>query len=246
MVKFFVKNNDVLNDTIILNERESKHLQKVLRMKVGEQLLITVEDLKTYVCKINSFEELKVSCKIISEYEVDTETKVNISLFQCIAKFDKMDYIIQKATELGVKEIYPVLSDRVIVKLDDSSKKKKVERWQQISNEAAKQSKRNALASVENVIFLKDICNLALKYDIILLAYENDTTSLKAILSENKQNVNNIAVVIGPEGGFEQKEIDMMLQLSNVRLVSLGKRILRTETSSNSIISIILYEFDEI
>lgn len=246
MLKFFVKNKQVNEEIIEIIGQDAKHMQKVLRLEVGEILNITDEERNTYKCSIVEFCDEKVLCNILENVEEDNENKINISLFQCLAKFDKMDYIIQKATELGIYEIYPVSSRRVVVKLDEKGKAKKVERWQTISKEAAKQCKRTYIPEIKNVIFLKDICNLVPKYDIILVAYENDKSSLKKVLKEMKPNIQNIGIVIGPEGGFDESEIELLNQYENVYLVSLGNRILRTETASISLISNILYEFDEI
>lgn len=155
-----------------------------------------------------------------------------------------MDYIFQKATEIGVKQIYPVVSNRVIVKLDDNTATKKVERWNKIVYEASKQSKRTIIPKVENVIFLKDICNLCTNYDIILLAYEEDNTNLKEILKECKKNkFKNIGIIIGPEGGFDISEVEL-LKCDKIVSVSLGKRILRTETASLALLSNIFYELE--
>ncbi|MBE5822184.1 MAG: 16S rRNA (uracil(1498)-N(3))-methyltransferase [Clostridiales bacterium] len=246
MLKFFVKNEQVNEEIIEIIGQDAKHMQKVLRLEVGEILNITDESRNTYKCSIVEFKDEKVICNILENVEEDNENKINISLFQCLAKFDKMDYIIQKATELGIYDVYPVSSKRVVVKLDEKGKVKKVERWQAISKEAAKQCKRTYIPEIKNVIFLKDICNLVPKYDIILVAYENDKSSLKKVLQEMKQNIQNIGIVIGPEGGFDESEIKLLNQYENVYLVSLGNRILRTETASISLISNILYEFDEI
>ena len=246
MLKFFVKNEQVINNVIEIIGQDAKHMQKVLRLNVGEILNITDDDKNTYKCEIVNFNNDKVICNILEKIEEDNENKINITLFQCLAKFDKMDYIIQKATELGIYEVYPVMSNRTVVKLDEKSKIKKVERWQAISKEASKQCKRTYIPEIKNVIFLKDICNLVSKYDIILVAYENNKDSLKKVLGKLDKNIENVGIVIGPEGGFEEEEIQMLTQYKNISIVSLGKRILRTETASISLISNILYEFDEI
>ncbi len=247
MEKFFVDSTQVFNDNIHISKEDSRHIQKVLRKRIGDRIYITINQSSTFLCEIISFDNGIVICQKIEQVLENTETNINISLFQCIAKYEKMDDIIQKATQLGVKEVYPVISNRVVVKLDEQTKIKKVQRWSKIAQEASKQCKRMTIPKVENVIFLTNICNYAQKYDIILLAYENDKTNLKEILQSCKQeNVKNIGVVIGPEGGFDIEEVDELLNCENICSVSLGNRILRTETASIALISNILYEFGEL
>lgn len=245
MLKFFVDKEQINDDNIIIAGQDAIHIKKVLRLK--KDTLINISDNKknTYECKIEEIKNDEIKCKIIEKKEEDNENSINITLFQGIAKFDKMDYIIQKATELGINIFYPTITKRTVVKLDDKSKEKKVQRWQQIANEASKQCKRTCIPKIENVIFLKDICNLVSSYDIILLAYEKDNNCLKNILTNINRNIKDIAVIIGPEGGFEEDEIDMLLKYKNINSISLGKRILRTETASILLISNILYEFNE-
>lgn len=246
MLKFFVNNEQIDKGIVEIIGQDAKHMKKVLRLNVGEILNITDENRSTYKCEIKEFKDDKVLCNILEKIEEDNENRINITLFQCLAKFDKMDYIIQKATELGVYEVYPVISNRVIVKLDEKGKAKKVERWQAISKEASKQCKRTYIPEIKNVIFLKDICNLVPKYDIILVAYENNKNSLKEVLRQLNRDIKSVGIVIGPEGGFEETEIQSLTKYENIHIVSLGNRILRTETASISLISNILYEFDEI
>lgn len=247
MKKFFVNNSQVNGDYIHIGKEDSKHIQKVLRKKLSDNIYITVDEADTFLCEISQFDNNVVICKKMEPIQQNTETSINVDLFQCIAKYEKMDDIVQKATQLGIKEVYPVISNRVIVKLDEQNKIKKVQRWTKIAQEASKQCKRTAIPKVQNVINLTNICNYASKYDIILLAYENDKTNLKDILQTcKKENTKNIGVIIGPEGGFEQDEIDELLKCDNICCISLGNRILRTETASIVLISNILYEFGEL
>ena len=171
---------------------------------------------------------------------------MNITLFQGIPKFDKMELIIQKNTEVGVKKIVPVLMERTVVKLDEKTINKKIERWQKISEVAAKQSMRDIIPEVENVIKLKDIEKQ--NYDIVLVAYENeDKNMLKSELiklKNEKMNKYNIAIVIGPEGGIAEKEIEILKNMGAV-FVSLGKRILRTETAGIVMSGNIIYELED-
>jgi len=245
MLKFFIDKSQKIDNYINILNQDAIHIKKVLRLKKGDIINVTDNEKNTYECKIEELSDDLIKCLVLSEKEENNENNINISLFQGIAKFDKMDYIVQKATELGVNTFYPVLMKRTVVKLDDKAKEKKTLRWQQIAMEASKQCKRTCIPKIENVIFFKDICNLVSTYDIILLAYENDKHSLKKILQSVDRDITNIAIIIGPEGGFEEDEVDMLEKYEKVKSVSLGKRILRTETASILLISNILYEFDQ-
>ena len=156
-----------------------------------------------------------------------------------------MEYIIQKTTELGVKHIYPVNLERCIVKIDKKDESKKITRWQKIAESAAKQSKRDFIPIVENIINIENICKNILKYDIILLAYENEESiTIKQELQKiNKNKELNIGVIVGPEGGFTEKEVSILIN-AGAKCVTLGKRILRTETAPLVILSDIVYEFE--
>ncbi len=245
MPNFFVKNEQIKNNNIYITDSDVNHISNVLRLKVDANINIIDENQNQYLCKIINIDKKVVECEIVEKLDINNEPSVNITLFQCLAKFEKMEYIIQKATELGIKEFVPVISNRVIVKLDDKAKAKKMDRWHVIAKGAAEQSKRNCIPEIKNIIFYKDICNLVPKYDIILVAYEQEKESLKKILAKVKSNVQNIGIIIGPEGGFEQSEIDLLKKYNNTYIISLGKTILRTETASISLISNILYEFNE-
>lgn len=154
-----------------------------------------------------------------------------------------MELIIQKTTEIGVKKIIPVAMERSIVKLNEKDAKKKIERWQKISEVAAKQSKRDIIPKIENIIKISDLCNKIKGYELFIVAYENEEEiTLKQILQENKE-IKKIGVLVGPEGGIDEKEIEKLVQ-NGAKTVSLGKRILRTETAPITIASNIVYEFE--
>ena len=168
---------------------------------------------------------------------------------QGLPKKDKMDLVIQKSVELGCYDIQPVDMERCIVKYDEKDKKKKIERWQKVSEVAAKQCDRNFIPKVNNIMKLKNICNLLSEYDIVILAYEKEEKiklkeALKMIKEKYGENEIKIAVIIGPEGGISLKEVEMIKENDNVVTVTLGKRILRTETVALNILSIIMYELD--
>lgn len=168
---------------------------------------------------------------------------IDITIYQGLPKADKMELIIQKTTEIGVKKIVPVAMERSIVKLNEKDAKKKIERWQKIAEVAAKQSKRDIIPKIQNIIKISDLCNEIKEYDLFLVAYENEEKiTLKQILKQNKET-KKIGVLVGPEGGIDNKEIEKLLQ-NGAKVVSLGKRILRTETAPITIVSNLVYEFE--
>lgn len=243
MPKFFVKNNQIKNNIINIIGTDVNHIANVLRLKAENEIQICNEDSGiNYKAKIIDINKEDIKCKIIEEIESKTEANTHIHIFQGIPKFEKMELIIQKCTELGVKEITPVEMERCVVKLDGKTENKKLERWRKIAEVAAKQSGRDKIPNINNVIKIKNICNILKNYDIVLVPYEKEKiTTLKEVLVKLPQKDLKIAVIIGPEGGFDEQEIKMLEQ-SNCKIVTLGNRILRTETVSIAMTSIILYE----
>ena len=254
MYKFFVPNTQIKENEIYITGTDVNHISNVLRLKLNDKILISSKDAnqeieKTYVSQIIKFSKDSVVCTIIDIVAKSVESNINIDLFQGLPKADKMEYIIQKTTELGVKKIIPVNMSRCVVKIDNKSEGKKITRWQKIAEVAAKQSKRDVIPKIENILKIEDICKNIDKYDIILLAYENESNiTLKDELLTLKKNINsdkklNIGIVIGPEGGLSDIEVDKLIK-ANAKCVSLGKRILRTETAPIVMISDIIYEFE--
>lgn len=265
MSKFFVNSEQICNKEIEIIGGDVNHIKNVLRAKVDEVINICNSDsCQDYKCKIISINKDCVKCEIIEEMENNVESNVFVSIFQGLPKSDKMELIIQKSVELGVYDITPVEMKRCIVKFNNKDKEKKISRWQKISEVAAKQCGRNIIPKINNVINVKNICNLCNKYDIVIVAYEQEKNNtlkdelvkLKKIKgkvpSQNLKKLDDneiflkeikIAVVIGPEGGFEESEIEI-LKKAGMKIVTLGKRILRTETVALNMISSIMYEFN--
>lgn len=241
---FYVKNNQIESDTAFVCGEDVKHIRDVLRYKVDDELNICDENGVKYLTKINSFESDKVNLKIFEVSNDTTEASVDITLFQGLPKADKLEMIVQKCTELGANTIVPVEMDRSIVKIDSKSIDKKVERWNKIALEASKQSGRQKVPKVEKPINIKKLIENISKYDILVLPYECEKDkTLKAVLRNLDKSCKRIAVLIGPEGGFSDEEIEK-LNLDNVRMVTLGPRILRTETAGLATIAMILYELE--
>lgn len=246
MYKFFVQKNQIEENTVRIIGEDVNHIAKVLRLKKNDKLIIGIkEENSSYETEISQISKEYIICKIITKILETVETKTNVDIYQGIPKSDKMEYIIQKTTEIGVKNIYPVMMERCVVKLDSKSETKKIERWNKIAEVAAKQSKRDFVPKVENIIKVENICQNANKYDIILIAYENEEeNTLKAELKKLDKNKElKIAVVIGPEGGIAQEEVERLI-VSGAKTVTLGKRILRTETAALVVLSNIIYEFE--
>ena len=242
---FYIKNNQVNIETISIVGDDVKHIRNVLRHKVNDELEVCDESGVRYLTKIREFLENEILLDIIEQSDKNTEMPVKIDLYQGLPKSDKMDLIVQKTTELGVSTIIPVMTDRVIVKLEKGNENKKIERWNKIAAEAAKQSGRQLIPIVENVVNLEKIVENLSKYDIVIVPFECEKDStLKNILKNVKNKIENIAVVIGPEGGFSEKDIEILEKAPNVEKVSLGKRILRTETAGLATLAMLLYEYE--
>ena len=251
MPKFFIDNNQIADEKIKIIGNDVNHIKNVLRKKQSDIVTIcNTSNKKDYLCEILKIDENFIECKITEEIQNHAESNVQVTIMQGIPKADKMELIIQKSVELGVYDITPIEMKRCVVKLNDKGKQKKLDRWQKISEVAAKQSGRNIIPHINTVVInIKNICNLLKEYDIVLVAYEKENkTTIKEELKKLKEVhiINDkikIAVIIGPEGGIDEEEIEM-LQKSGAKTITLGKRILRTETASLNILSNIMYELD--
>lgn len=246
MPKFFVPTNQIEKDKIVIQNDDVNHIKNVLRAKVDDKIdICDYNTSKNYVCKIEEIEDKVIRCKIIEEIDSNVESEVKVSIFQGIPKADKMELVIQKSVELGAYDITPIEMKRCVVKLKEKDKTKKIQRWQKISEVAAKQSGRDIIPNINNIININKLCESLEKYDLVLVAYENEKiNTLKNELIKIKNNKKvKIAIIIGPEGGIDKSEIEQ-LEKYNAKIVTLGNRILRTETVALSMLSIIMYELD--
>ena len=248
MPKFFVNSEQVDNGEIRITGNDVNHIKNVLRMKIGDIFNVCdTSNSENYKVKINRFEQEIIICDILEKYNYTTESNVKVHIYQGLPKADKMELIIQKSVELGVEKITPIEMKRCVVKLDGKDKVKKIERWQKIAEVAAKQSGRDIIPEICGIKNVNEICEDFSTYDLILLCYENEKVVklkdvLKSIHCQEKSDL-NIAVIIGPEGGIDISEVEYMKQ-RGAKVVSLGNRILRTETVAFSLLSIIMYEFE--
>lgn len=240
MYNFFVERDQFYNHTVDIKDENFNHIKNVLRMKIDDELIVSCKETgNSFLCRISEIGDNKIVCKIIEERE-STEPKVEVTLFQGIPKSDKMELIIQKTVEVGINKIYPVEMKFCIGKIKDN---KKITRWQTISEAAAKQSKRNIIPTIENPISFKEMAEVLKEYDLALVAYENEEkTNIKEVLQQNP-DAKKIAIIIGPEGGISKEEVESLVS-NGTKEVSLGKRILRTETASISMLSMIMYQYD--
>ncbi|MBQ6815105.1 MAG: 16S rRNA (uracil(1498)-N(3))-methyltransferase [Lachnospiraceae bacterium] len=245
MHHFFVDPSQVLDEKVTIKGNDVNHIKNVLRMKVGEELLISNGIDMDYYCKIESISDDEIVAVVLNEEFAGTELPCEIYLFQGLPKSDKMELIIQKAVELGAKAIVPVATKRCVVKLDDKKEASKLKRWQAISESAAKQSRRVIIPEVMPVMSFKEAINLAKTFDLGIIPYENfkDMEETRNILSKLDKGM-KIGIFIGPEGGFDDSEISYAME-NGVKPISLGKRILRTETAGLAILSVIMFRIEE-
>lgn len=251
MPKFFVKTEQIKNSEIIILGQDVNHIKKVLRLQKGDELRIcNSQNGENFLCEINDFDNENIICKIKEKIQEHVESNIEVTIFQGLPKADKMEYIIQKSVELGAYSITPVEMKRCVVKLNEKDKRKKIERWQKISEVAAKQCGRDIIPQINNVINISNICDLIETYDVIIVAYEKEKeNTLKQQMKEIKQQMDlnikkmKIGIVIGPEGGLEEKDIEILKQ-NGAKVITLGKKILRTETVALNILSIIMYELE--
>ncbi len=236
MFNFFTKENQRQSDRYVITNTDFNHIKNVLRMSVGDTFLVSENGISN-LCEIESIESDSLIAKIIEENYNDTNLPIKIHLFQGLPKGDKMELIIQKAVELGVESIVPVEMNRCVVKIDDKKKKSKIQRWQAISESAAKQSKRNTIPEIQEILTYKQAMTKADEMDLFLVPYEskNGMEDTKNALSQIKPGM-SIGILIGPEGGFDEKEIAQAIE-NNGKVISLGKRILRTETAAITSVS---------
>lgn len=249
MPRFFVRTDQIKNTAIEILGEDVKHIKNVLRKKIGDDIEICNQDTKkVYICKIKQIMEESILTIIIKELQF-LDDNIKIDIYQGLPKADKMELIVQKSVELGANAIIPVIMKRCIVKIEPKDEIKKVLRWQKIAESAAKQSGRNEIPEIRHIVTIEKILNLINNYDALIVAYENekDNTIKRELFSLKeklqKKGFLHIAVVIGPEGGLEEKDVEL-LKNNGAKIVTLGNRILRTETVTLNILSVIRYELE--
>lgn len=245
MYQFFVEPSQIQGNRITITGKDVNHIKNVLRMKAGEEISISNGvDGKDYRCGIEELLDEEIICSLRFIKEDGVELPAKVYLFQGLPKADKMELIIQKAVELGVHAVIPVSCKRAVVKLDEKKAKSKIARWQQIAEAAAKQSKRGIIPEVKTVLSMKEAVALAEQCEVKLIPYElaEGMEKTKEIMNSLKPG-EDIAIFIGPEGGFEESEVRLAIE-NGIVPITLGKRILRTETAGMTVLSWIMYQLE--
>ena len=244
MYQFFVEDMQISEKDVVIEGSDVNHIKNVLRMKCGEKIRISSASGRNFYCEIAELSGEIVRADIIEELEEDTELPNKIYLFQGLPKSDKMELIVQKAVELGVHEIIPVAMKNCVVKLDDKKAASKINRWQEIAKSAAKQSKRSLIPVVEMPMSYKLAVERAKELDVVLVPYENERgmQATREVISAIKPG-QSIGIFIGPEGGFDSAEIEFVKE--EAHLISLGNRILRTETAGLATLAMLIYQLEQ-
>ncbi|MDO4299830.1 MAG: 16S rRNA (uracil(1498)-N(3))-methyltransferase [Clostridia bacterium] len=242
MPKFFVNSENINDHIITLDGENAKHIGNVLRAKKGDTITVCDGEGRDYECEITEITKKTVTAKITDIFTNDNEPDIKITLYQGLPKADKMELVIQKCIEIGVDRIVPVKTEHTVVKLE-GKEEKKLQRWNKIAESAAKQCGRGKIPVVDSVMSFKEAISEAASLDGAIIPYEKEReNSLKTFAKGFKGK--SIGIFIGPEGGFSNKEIDFALS-KGVQSVTLGKRILRTETAGLVTSVILLYELED-
>lgn len=246
MPKFFVTRDKITDTDITIDSEDVAHITRVLRLGVGDEITVCDSQGTDYEAEIVTIGQKEIVCKINSKSASASEPNIKVTLFQGLPKASKMEYIIQKTTELGISEIVPVKLARCVVKIDnDKDEAKKLDRWQKISESAAKQSGRGIVPQISEIMTLDEIIEKSKEFDLFFVPYEcEEQKTLKETLL-SKKDVKTVGFRIGPEGGFDIAETEK-LRNACIDTVTLGKRILRTETAGEAVLAMTMYEIGDI
>jgi 16S rRNA (uracil1498-N3)-methyltransferase len=244
MARFFIPKEQISGNRVKITGADVNHIKNVLRLKVGDRIEVFDISQKARLCQIRQFNRHFILGEIISEIPTGTEPKINLTLAQCLLKGKKMDFIVQKATELGVNAVIPVISERSIPKIEDKIEQK-ISHWQKISQEAAEQSGRTKIPEVRPLMRFKDL--IMTNYALALLPWEGEReTKLKELLTSSRVHglTGEFIILIGPEGGFSLAEVEAA-KAQGFKTITLGKRTLRAETATLAALSNIFYELED-
>lgn len=245
MPRFYVDDCSLYDKSITITGEDVNHIKNVLRLHVGDEITIGDGQSKDYICNISEIATDYVLADIVDVQSNAAELPVRIVLFQGMPKSDKMELIIQKATELGVAEIVPVMTKRTVVKLEPKKEAKKLERYNAIAMSAAKQSGRGVIPVVKDFMTFKQALTYAKELDMNMIPYENAkgiAYAKEVVASVSK--CKSLGIFIGPEGGFAKEEVDLAMEMG-AKCITLGNRILRTETAGLAILSILMFELEQ-
>lgn len=244
MQHFFVTPSQVGEGQIVIMGSDVNHIKNVLRKRIGEELAVSDGNNRKYRCAVASYEDEKAVLDILEELPVDTELPSRIYLFQGLPKQDKMEWIVQKAVELGAFQVVPVSTKRAVMRLDEKKAVKKVERWQQIAESAAKQAGRGYVPQVAPVMSYRKALEYADSLNVLLIPYElaEGMEYTRQVLRMIRPG-QSVGIFIGPEGGFEQEEVELAVE-HGAAVITLGKRILRTETAGLAALSLLMFQLE--
>lgn len=245
MYHFFVTPAQIADGYAVITGQDVNHIRNVLRMKPGEQVAVRDGISRNYVCELEHIGQEEIRARILSSEEDSSELPAKLVLFQGLPKSDKMELIIQKAVELGAYEIVPVATRRAVVKLDKKKEESKGKRWNAIAQSAAKQSGRMRIPEVKGVMSLGEAFSYAKDFDLNLIPYElaEGMAQTREILKQVRPGM-SVGIFIGPEGGFDVEEVESAMDLG-IHPITLGRRILRTETAGLTALSILMFQLEE-
>ena len=243
--KFYLKteNSFEFGQTITVTGEEFNHIVNVLRNNVGDFLCVIDGSGTDYTCEITNINKKDLTLKIVDLKDNDSETKSNVTVYQALVKGDKFELIIQKLTELGVKNFVPFESEFCQVKKGTT----RLDRLEKISIEALKQCGRSKKVEISNILTFNEMIKSLNKFEKVIFAYENSVNKLTELDFKDKNGniLTNIAIIIGSEGGFSEKENKKILEQTNVKQITLGNRILRAETACISLTSVVMFLLNE-
>lgn len=230
MPRFFENICKSIDEEFMLNDENSKHCSKVLRMQCGDEITVCNGG-NDYECEIVFIDNSGVTCKVKNVCQSASEPDIDVTLFQCLPKSDKLETVIQKSVELGVGHIVPVLSSRCVSRPDDKKRDKKIERYNKIAKSACEQSGRGFIVSVGDIVSFDEMAKSLKNFDLAILFYEGGGMPISELIgSSNLASGSSVAIIIGPEGGFAENEVELA-EVNGAQTATLGKRILRTETA---------------
>ncbi len=249
MHQFFVENSQIEDGVVYIAGADYNHARNVLRMKPGERIRVSTEDGQSFYARLTGYAQENALAQIEQEDTRGTELPVRVTLFQGLPKGDKMETIIQKAVELGVSEIVPVAMKHCVVRLDERKAEARIRRWQAIAESAAKQSKRTRIPQIQMPVSWQEALSMTEALDITLVPYENEQ-GMKATRQAigSIRSGQTVGIMIGPEGGFASEEIAQVSEpekCGHMYRISLGRRILRTETAGPAALAMLIYELEE-
>lgn len=245
MHRFFAEPDQIGEKEIVITGADVNHIRNVLRMRADEEVLIADGQGAEYRCKLTDLGENEVRAQILWKLDGNAELASAITLFQGLPKSDKMDLIVQKCVELGVDRIVPVSTKRAVVKLDAKKEQTRLKRWNTISESAAKQSGRGVIPEVSGVMSFEKALEEAKKLDVLLIPYERaeHMAETRRVMGEIRPG-QSVGIFIGPEGGFEESEVEEAVA-AGARAITLGRRILRTETAGLAVMAMLSYLLEE-